>query len=137
EWLEFIKRYTFDTDSVLVGHSLGTVLIFRFLELRSRPVGHVYLAAPLDEDLGIAELRQSEFFAAPFDWEKIKHSAKSFSLFYSDDDPYIGVPMFERVAVHLGARQYFLPGRGHFNSQAWPELFEAIIAQRNNEAKKQ
>ena len=58
----------------------------------------------------------------PFDWAKIKKSARRFYFIYSDNDPYeCGKENGEIFQKHLGGELIIMPGQKHFNLEKGPE----------------
>jgi len=112
--------WKFNEDSVIVGHSVGATLILRILE--RLPEGKRVCKAILVA--GVVELgTKPEFFQykrslveKPFDWKKIKKSAKEFYFICSDNDPYqCGADQGEIMQRHLGGKLIIKPGEAHFN----------------------
>lgn len=128
EWLKIIfsnKKWQFNEESVIIGHSAGAALILRILEKlpEGRQIKKAILVA------GVVELgTKSEFFQYkkslvenPFNWEKIKRSAREFYFFCSDNDPYqCGQDQAKIMQKHLGGSLVFRPGEGHFNLEKSP-----------------
>jgi len=123
DWLNTIfsnKEWQFNDESVIVGHSAGSTLILRILE--KLPDGTKINKAILVA--GVIELgTKPEFFQYkrslvenPFDWEKIKNSAKEFYFICSDNDPYqCGEDQGKIMQEHLGGELIVKPGEAHFN----------------------
>jgi len=123
DWLNTIfsnKEWQFNDESVIVGHSAGSTLILRILE--KLPDGTKINKAILVA--GVVELgTKPEFFQYkrslvenPFDWEKIKNSAKEFYFICSDNDPYqCGEDQGKIMQEHLGGELIVKPGEAHFN----------------------
>jgi predicted alpha/beta hydrolase family esterase len=120
-----------DKDTILVGHSLGTAAILRYLESfkDGESVGDVFLVAGADANPGFPEL--DSFVATPPDYEKIKNSAKSFMVIHSDDDRVVPFEMGQRLAKGLGAEFVLLSGLKHLNAGqsdfAFPLLLEGVL----------
>ena len=59
---------------------------------------------------------QKSLVEKPFNWEKIKKSAKEFCFVCSDNDPYqCGADQGKIMQKHLGGELVIKPGEGHFN----------------------
>lgn len=122
-WLKTIfsnKKWQFNSDSVIVGHSAGATLILRILEKLPKRV-HIQTCILV---AGVVELgTKPEFFQYkrdlvrnPFDWEKIKKSAREFYFIHSDNDPYeCGENQGKIMQKYLGGRLIIKRGEGHFN----------------------
>lgn len=107
-------------DSILIGHSLGPAFILDIIEYLNFPIKASFLVAPF-----IGLLDNPEFdtinhsiTAKHFDWELISKNCKSFSIYYSDNDPY--VPMFksEFLGEKLKASMKIIKNGGHINKSA-------------------
>jgi predicted alpha/beta hydrolase family esterase len=110
DWLKTIfsnKDWQLNEDSVIVGHSAGATLILRILEglPEGKQINKAILVA------GVVELgTKPEFFQykrslveKPFNWEKIKKSAKEFYFVCSDNDPYeCGADQGKIMQKHFG-----------------------------------
>jgi predicted alpha/beta hydrolase family esterase len=129
DWLKTIfsnSEWQFNEDSVIIGHSAGATLILRILEQlpEEEKVEKAILVA------GVVELgTKPEFFQykkslveRPFDWEKIKKSAKEFCFVCSDNDPYqCGADQGKIMQRHLGGELIVKTGEGHFNLEKGEE----------------
>jgi len=123
DWLETIfsnKDWQSNEDSIIIGHSAGATLILRILEKlpEGKQINKALLVA------GVVELgTKPEFFQykrgvveKPFNWQKIKKSAKQFFFICSDNDPYqCGDDQGKIMHKHLGGKLIIKPGESHFN----------------------
>jgi len=77
------------SEKVLIGHSLGTISILRYLEAlpQGEEVGLVILVAAFHEYLGFPEL--AEFTDAPLDWATIRKKCRKCIIIQSQDDPLV------------------------------------------------
>ena len=138
QWLEIVKDWKFEEDSVMIGHSAGATLILRILErLPSDTVINkaILVAGPVQKGKNKPEYfpYKEDLMRQPFQWEKIKNSCKNFYLIYSDNDPYeCGIDQGEIICEHLEGELIFKPGQGHFNLEAgeryraFPELLSYL-----------
>ncbi|MEN9407571.1 MAG: hypothetical protein RLZZ455_787 [Candidatus Parcubacteria bacterium] len=129
EWLPFLREIIGrpDTETSLIGHSLGSVMILRYLESleKDEEVGSVVLVAGFTDDLGIPEL--SNFFATPFDWAKIRTHVEKVVSIESDNDPYGLAKYNEEFKKYLSAETKLLHDRKHFSGDdGITELPEAL-----------
>jgi predicted alpha/beta hydrolase family esterase len=120
-----------DEELVLIGHSIGTVTIMRYLEsLESGSVGKVILVAGFTDQLGFKELEN--FFENRLDFSKIKNRSKNgFVAIQSDDDPFVSEQYGERLKDELGAKLVIKHNAGHMSGsvdgeQACTELPKVI-----------
>jgi predicted alpha/beta hydrolase family esterase len=110
EWLEVLKKYEneINENTILVGHSLGGVFTLRILEKLQNPVKAVFLTGT---PIGIQPIlnydRDNSFSGFDFDWDKIKANAKHFTVFHSDNDPYVGLENGKELAKKTWSRTLF------------------------------
>ena len=125
KWLTEVSTFKTGEDTILVGHSLGAVIILRMLE-RGHKAKAVYLVAPFLNDLGWDVLKESLFFADNFDWHLIKKQCDHFEVFASKNDPYVSVENVQEVADNLEVTPQVLDVNKHFNTDDFPPLLERI-----------
>lgn len=129
-----IPKWNVDKDSIIIGHSSGSVAALGFLQ--SLPEGmiikHTYLVAGFtNNDLGWDSL--TELFTTPLHWDTIRAKARAFTLFHSDNDPYVPLSEGKFLEQKLNAELVLLPGQDHFSLghdprfSQFPELLEKII----------
>lgn len=137
EWLEAVKNWKLDEESIIIGHSSGGTLILRILENlpeTTRINKAILVAAPLDKgSIPKFWLLKEDITEAAFDWLKIKNKAKEFVLIYSDNDPYdCGVRHGEVLHKIVGGKFIIKTGEGHFNLEVgekykqFPEILKYI-----------
>ena len=133
EWFEVLKNYEqyIDENTILIGHSLGGVFALRVLEKLEHPVKAVFLiSAPIGVKPILNYDRDNSFSGFDFDWEKIKSNSKSFTVFHSDNDPYVGLENGKELAKNLGGELSFVLKAGHFNTPAgytkFPDLLKKV-----------
>src|SRR6185503_7133562 len=106
-----------DEELFLIGHSIGTVTIMRYLESlpEDKKIGGVVLVAGFTESLGFQELEN--FFIKPLHLERIKSKAKKFVLIQSDNDPFVPVQYGNRLQKELNGELITKSGMGHFSGE--------------------
>lgn len=134
EWMKVFEvgGYTLDDDTILIGHSLGGTFLLRLLEEKNATVRAAFF---IGSPIGILPIRNIEtdrpFLVEPFDWEILKARAATWTVFHSDNDPFVGVENAHQLSRNLGANLVLIPGAGHFNRAAgyteFPELLERIL----------
>jgi len=105
-----------DENVFLVGHSIGVATILRYLETmpEDKKIGGAVLVAGFTEDIGYEEVKN--FFETPFDFAKIKASArKGFAAIHSDNDPYVDLKFSKIFKEKLGAEVIVKHALGHFS----------------------
>lgn len=110
EWLKCAKDLKIEEDDILVGHSLGSVLILRLLE--KYKVKAAYLVSSFHVDLGIKQIE--EFTKKEFDFKKIKKN--KVIMLSSDDDPYIRLSIAEELSKKLGCRLMVFHDKEHLSA---------------------
>lgn len=135
EWLKAAMKLSYDKDTVLVGHSLGSVLIMRVLEKIKKKIRSAYLVSAFDRSLGIAEI--DNFFNLPFDYDKIKSNSAHLAVLNSDNDPFIRLGLAEHLSGVLGCKLAVFHDAGHLsagpdNNLKFPELLEMIVKENAN-----
>lgn len=113
EWVKLIADLAPDEDTVLVGHSLGTPAILRYLEQTDRKVGKVVSVAGFARDLGYDDTQN--FVINPFDWDKIRKNASGFIVLGQIKDPYVPFQVSEDMARNLGVEVIEVSGDDHFD----------------------
>ncbi len=133
-WLPYLRQLVGepDEDLVLIGHSIGTVAIMRYLESlpEGKGVGKVIMVAGFTDQLGFRELEN--FFDTQLDFSKIKSKSKNgFVVIQSDDDPFVSKQYGARLKDELDAKLIFKHGANHMsgaldNEESCTELPEVI-----------
>lgn len=130
-WLPYIEHeLQADANCIVIGHSSGAVATLRYLE--THQLAGAILIGACYTDLGEESERESGYYTAPWQWEKIKANVGWIAQFLSLDDPFI--PLAESHYIHeqLGTELHELNGRGHFmtdqssDNKTFPEIIEVI-----------
>lgn len=122
----FSSGWEFNEESVLIGHSAGSVAIYGILsKLPERvQVKQAILVGTFKDDLGWPNL--GGLFEEPFDYAKIKTKAKKFSLLHSDNDPHCPLEGAQYLAKELDGELTVLPGAEHFSIKNGGERFRQL-----------
>ncbi|MFA7253243.1 MAG: alpha/beta fold hydrolase [Patescibacteria group bacterium] len=129
-WFEVFDKYRdkICADTILIGHSLGGSFLLRVLESLDKPVKASFLVAT---PIGIPPITNwsgdQPFTGHPFNWTRIKNNCKKFTVFHSDDDPYVGLENGKKLAENLGIELNFRPRCGHFNKKAGFTEFKELL----------
>ena len=110
-----------DSDTIVVGHSLGCPFILRFITENKIPVAELHLVAPAPDDCGAEEI--TTFFTRRWDILWVRETVKNIEIYGSDNDQFIPLEKFKLLAADFHAKFHFIPNRGHLNSETLPELF--------------
>jgi len=125
--LTHINSLNFVTEETLViGHSLGSVLALRLAERRKFGKG-ILLAAWDFNDL---TPEHQSFWQSLMDHTKIKENVKEWVFLISDNDPYVTKFIAHEVAARVDGKAVDVGSRGHFgkdeNTKEVPEILEWV-----------
>ena len=133
QWLETLADAvgSVDDDTILIGHSLGSITTLRVLDALPRPwtLRGLILVAGFAQPL--PNLRRLDpFTAVPVDFAAIVAGARQRHVFGSDDDTTVAPPITAALARRLDAPLTILPGGGHFverqGCRSIPELLPVL-----------
>ena len=129
--LEHTREVHWDSNTILIGHSLGAVCALRWLEQRQIYIRAAILASVFIKPTGIDKFDRinTSFFAEPFLWNEIKPKAQDFILFHGDNDPYVSQSEFQMIAQQLSAKKIVISNGGHLNAAAGYNCFPHIWIQ--------
>ena len=118
DWLAYLQKIVgvVDKDTFLVGHSLGTITILKYLNnlKEGENLGGVILVAGSTQNPGYPQL--DSFFTQGLDFEKIKKTSDNFIVIHSDDDPVVPLTMGQKMSDDLQAEFILMPRLGHLNA---------------------
>lgn len=125
-WLPVLQNIVGEPDDelVLIGHSIGTVLIMRYLETlaEDQKIDKAIFVAGFTDQLGFVELEN--FFETKLDFAKMKGKAKDgFVAIQSDNDPYVSAQYGNRLKDELGAKLIIKHDAGHMSGPVDAEEF--------------
>ncbi len=124
-WLPFIEEQIHgDEQTILIGHSSGAVAILRYLE--THKIEGAAIIGVCYTDLGDEKEKVSGYYDDPWQWEKIKQNAKWIVEFAAINDPYIPIDEARYVRDHINPDYHEYIGRGHFMTNEFSELVDAI-----------
>lgn len=122
-----------DDDTILIGHSLGSITTLRVLEAMPQPwtLRGLVLVAGFAQPL--PNLPQLDpFTARPVDLAPILAGTRQRHVFGSDDDTTVAPPLTAALARSLDAPLTIIPGGGHFverqGCRSIPELLPVLDA---------
>ena len=116
-----------DKDTIVIGHSLGTLLALRLAE-RTQFAHGIVLAVWDFNDL---TPEHQSFWQNMINHELIKKNVPKWTDIISDNDPYVTKAISQEVAGRLGAKCIFAGSKGHFmtennETKEVPEILEVI-----------
>lgn len=125
-WLPFLKDHVrVGENDVVIGWSSGAVAAMRYAE-SNRILGSI-LVSPCYTDLNDELEKQSGYYDAPWQWEKIQSNQKNIALVWGDDDPYIPQEEFEFIASQLKPKELMIHNGRHFIERTvFPEILQYI-----------
>lgn len=123
QWLEVIfsnKDWDFNSKSIIIGHSAGGTLALRILEKLPEDikVAKAILVATYIDKGNLPKFYPYKIgmLETEFNWQKIRHSCKSFCFIASDNDPYdCGERHSKIMQEKLGGELILKKRQGHFN----------------------
>jgi hypothetical protein len=112
--LDFIKKnFIIDKNTLVFGHSLGTLLAMRLAE--KHQLKKMFLVAGWDfNDLSV---EHRLFWQTPINHAKIKKNVKAIYCISSDNDPYMTAFAVEEMSKRLNGKFILIKGRAHFSKK--------------------
>jgi hypothetical protein len=125
-WTDFaLRNLSFDSETIIVGHSAGCPLTLSILNALSSPIRRAILVA------GFIRLDKMEddnvmLLKSP-DWDKIKANGRDLYYFNSDNDPW-GCDHHQGEALRekLGGTLIIRSGHGHFGSKIFEQPYDTF-----------
>ena len=128
-WFAVMEKNGWESggETILVGHSLGGAFALRLLERGAKAKAAFLVGTPI----GIGNVKNQkadgDFTGKPFDWKAIRKNCPEFSVFQSDNDPYVPIENGKELAKNLGVEMTFEPGCGHFNKASGFLKFDLLL----------
>ena len=124
KWLPAALKGTYNSETVIVGHSAGGPLVLSILEHLNKPIRMAILVAGYARQKGERKVPEL-ILQDDYDWKKIKKNVKEIIFINSDNDPWgcndiEGRYMFD----HLGGTQIILHGEGHMGSDTFKQPYK-------------
>lgn len=113
EWVKIIANYNIDDKWILIGHSLGGVVILKYLEIAPKPISKVILIATPYEAMDFHPI--ADFFGKGFNWPKIKKNCPKFEILNEDADPAVPLSDGKKFAKRLHSKLHIVKGYTHFH----------------------
>lgn len=124
-WLPFLENeLAINESTILLGYSVGAAAVMRFAE--KHIIQGSVLIAPYHTDLKNPFESFSGYFNRGWNWQAIKAHQSWIVQFSSTDDRYISITESRTLQQFLGSEYYELPGRGHFLSPTFAELYKVL-----------
>lgn len=121
-----------DKNTILIGHSCGTVFLTRWLAETKKEILKLILVAPWKKSN--RDDPREELYKYKID-ESIKERVGKIIIFTADDEEQIGKDAAKEFKEKLGAKLIELKGRGHYTlgdmgTEEFPELLEEILSSK-------
>jgi len=130
-WLKVIEQYNqyINTATILIGHSKGGLFALRLLEQLSQPISKAFLVSAPIGIKPILYYAEDAAFSPGFDfqWNKIRGNSNSFTVYHSDNDPYVCLDNGKGLAEKLGVELQFIPNAGHLNAESGYTTFNRLL----------
>lgn len=124
-WLPHLEALGADERTILIGHSSGAVAAMRYAETH-RLLGSV-LVSVCHTDLGDSLEAASGYYAAAWQWQRIRDHQQWIAIYHSTDDPHIPIAEPRFVASQLRCSYFEFTDRGHFvDSRQFPEIVDFV-----------
>jgi predicted alpha/beta hydrolase family esterase len=129
EWKIWFKKLIpfFDSEVVLIGHSLGGIFLAKYLAENKFPkkiCGLFLVAAPFDSEVCKDTLGD---FTLPPSLNKLTKQVDSIFLYQSKDDPIVPFADYAKYQKQLtAATPRIFTNRGHFSQEQLPEIVKDI-----------
>jgi len=119
-----------DSQTVLVGHSIGVAMALRLLEASSSPVKGSFLVSGWHGLLNLPEFDPliESFFREPFDYEGIGRKYGYCKMYHGSNDPYVPVKMGKELADQLGVPLEVISGGGHLSAESGYTEFPGLLS---------
>jgi uncharacterized protein len=135
KWTNNFQKYKceINSETILIGHSLGSAFILSILETLNTPVKACFFIAGF---IGLLNNKKFDsinktFTAKDFDWDKIKKNCNKFILFNSKDDPYVPLKKGQELSNILNGELIIKENAGHFNKDAGFTSFKELLTKIN------
>ena len=140
-WLKIFKKYEdkINSDTILIGHSLGVSFILNYLEQSDKEIKAAFLIAGYHYVLENQFKNLNKTFVdKKFNWDRIIENCEIFFVIGSDNDEYIPESVTRQLAFNLDAELHLIHDGGHLNADSgykkFPlllELIDKIISNKN------
>ena len=129
-WLKVLDQYKkeINKDTIFVGHSLGGMFLLKVLEqLKHQAYSAFFVSVPV----GVRPIKYYDsdyaFTHFIFDWPNIINKAKYFTVYHSDNDPYVCLENGKELAKQLRVNLTFIPQAGHLNAESGWTKFDKLL----------
>ena len=132
EQVDFVlKNCTFDENTVLLGHSLGSVVAMKVVEKLKTKIAHLLIVGGfIDPHFIDKERNFKNRFIWKFDFKKIKNQVGEITLLHDINDSIVSIDQVTRLseAFNLPLTQV-VSQDDHFTANKEPEILKVILPQ--------
>lgn len=125
----YCKMGVINDETILVGHSCGTVFLVHYLWKHKIHVKGLVCVSGYNNFISgydmMDELNES-FYMAEEDLNMCKFADKV-HVFYGDNDPNIPQQILHDFAVSIGGEEHCIPDAGHFNESAGYTTCDVVL----------
>ncbi|MBI4534115.1 MAG: serine hydrolase family protein [Candidatus Melainabacteria bacterium] len=120
---------TINSNTILIGHSLGCGFILNLLEKSSFAAQATFLVAGFLGNLGLKDFDaiNYSFVCHQLNWQAIRRNAGTVKVYASDNDPYVPLAKGHELAEHLAVNLTIIHNGGHINASAGFTTFPALL----------
>lgn len=117
-----------NSNTILIGHSLGAIFVLRWLEQYLSTIKVAILVGGFIGKTGITKFDNInvDFFATPFNWSSIIKASRKFICYYGNNDPYVKISN-DILVKQLQAEKIIISNGGHFNIKSGYSQFPHIL----------
>jgi len=118
-----------NSNSILVGHSVGAAFSLRVIERLVKPIRATFLVSGFTRALCIPDFDPliKTFIECPFDWNKVRGNSNIFKAYAGSNDPYVAMDLGLEMASNLGIKLTVVPLGGHLNAEAGYTSFDDLL----------
>ncbi len=133
EWVDVLEKMNIDNNTILIGHSIGTLTILHYLQKQKTKIaeavfvaGWFNLSEETMQEEGTPEI-VNPWLEAPMNFDKIKKNCSKFVALFSDNDPYVPVEEAKLFEQRLNAKTIIEHSKGHYNDSEYPSILKAVL----------
>lgn len=134
-WLKIAKKFTYDENTILIGHSCGGTLIPHILHSLKKPIKQSIIVSPCTTLTGDKRFDPylDSFVGKNMDYIDYTHCQKiggRIDVIAGDDDPYVAFDNSKDLSQKLAAKLTVIKGGGHLNAERnyteFPKILEFL-----------
>ncbi|MFO0703190.1 MAG: alpha/beta hydrolase [Patescibacteria group bacterium] len=125
--------FKIDHNTLLIGHSSGSVQILHLLPHIKNPVKLALLIGSFKDNDFLKWDPNNELFSVPFDFDKCRNNCRKFTYIHSDNDPFCPLDHAKYLQSQTGGELVIVPDQKHFSISTmgaaykeFPKLLEVI-----------